>query len=162
MFRGRFERIVSPRGWIAVIDYAHTPDALEKAIKAVRDVLGTTKDGKIVTVFGCGGNRDAKKRPMMGRIASELSDVTVVTSDNPRYEDAGAIIDEIMTGVRPGSRVHRESNREKAITAALDMMEPGDVALIAGKGHEDYQVIGDTKVHFSDREIVEEFLRTHA
>ena len=160
--RGRFERIVSPRGWLAVIDYAHTPDALEKAIRAVRDVLGTTKDSKVVTVFGCGGNRDAKKRPVMGRIASELSDVTVVTSDNPRSEAAEAIIDEIMVGVKPGSSVHRESDRGKAIMAALDMMKPGDVALIAGKGHEDYQVIGDRKVHFSDRELVEEFIRAHA
>jgi UDP-N-acetylmuramoyl-L-alanyl-D-glutamate--2,6-diaminopimelate ligase len=160
--RGRFERIVSPRGWIAVIDYAHTPDALEKAIKAARDLLGTTKNGRVVTVFGCGGNRDAKKRPMMGRIASELSDITVVTSDNPRHESADAIIDEIMVGVKPGSRVHRESDRGKAIMTGLDIMRPGDVALIAGKGHEDYQVIGDKKVHFSDREIVEEFLRAHA
>jgi UDP-N-acetylmuramoyl-L-alanyl-D-glutamate--2,6-diaminopimelate ligase len=159
--RGRFEQITSPNGWTAVVDYAHTPDALEKALMAVRDVFGSGKRGRIVTVFGCGGNRDRTKRPQMARIATELSDVTVITSDNPRHENADAIIDEVMAGVRQGATVHRETDRSKAIHLALGMAVNGDVILIAGKGHEDYQVISDRKIHFSDREVVEEFIRAN-
>lgn len=159
--RGRFERLPSSQGWTAVIDYAHTPDALEKAIIAVRDILRSSGKGRIITVFGCGGNRDRTKRPQMGRIATELSDVTVVTSDNPRHEDPEGIIDEIISGVKKEARYYREADRAKAVIRALCMAEAGDIVLVAGKGHEEYQVVGDTKVHFSDREIVEEYLRTH-
>ncbi|RPH35082.1 UDP-N-acetylmuramoyl-L-alanyl-D-glutamate--2,6-diaminopimelate ligase [bacterium] len=157
--RGRFEQIVSPAGWTAVIDYAHTPDALEKCLRTIRDLLPTEKPGRIITVFGCGGNRDRGKRPKMGRIASELSDITVVTSDNPRKELPGAIIDEVMAGVQKGTAVHREEDRRAAIGKALAMARPGDVVLIAGKGHEDYQVIGEQKHHFDDREEVENIVR---
>jgi UDP-N-acetylmuramoyl-L-alanyl-D-glutamate--2,6-diaminopimelate ligase len=153
--RGRFEQIVSPAGWTAVIDYAHTPDALEKCLRTIRDLLPPEKPGRIITVFGCGGNRDRGKRPIMGRIASELSDITVVTSDNPRKENPGVIIDEIMAGVRSGATVHREEDRRAAIGRALAMARPGDVVLVAGKGHEDYQVVGEQKRHFDDREEVE-------
>ncbi len=153
--RGRFEQIVSPAGWTAVIDYAHTPDALEKCLRTIRDLLPPEKAGRIITVFGCGGNRDRGKRPMMGRIASELSDITVVTSDNPRKENPGAIIDEIMAGARSGGTVYREEDRREAIGKALAMARPGDVVLVAGKGHEDYQVVGEQKHHFDDREEVE-------
>ncbi len=156
---GRFERIASPAGWVAVIDYAHTPDALEKALKAIHAVFGEGRRGKIITVFGCGGNRDRTKRPKMASAATELSDLTVVTSDNPRQEDPERIIDEIMAGVKTGAAVLRQSDRRSAILEALGRAASGDVVLIAGKGHEDYQVIGETKIHFSDREIVEEYLR---
>ena len=160
--RGRFEPVVSPRGWTAIVDYAHTPDALEKALAAVRDVFHSTGGGRIITVFGCGGNRDRSKRPKMAGIATGYSDVTIVTSDNPRTEEPERIIDEIMTGAKPDARVVREADRGKAITMALELAGSGDVILIAGKGHEDYQVIGDRKLHFSDREAVDNFLRSHA
>ncbi len=156
---GRFERITSPKGWTAIIDYAHTPDALEKALRTIHDVLGATRRGKIITVFGCGGNRDATKRPVMGRIASELSDITIVTSDNPRQEVPEKIIEEVITGVKKGKNVYQETDRKQAVVMALGMASKDDVVLIAGKGHEDYQVVGDKKIHLSDHELVEEFLR---
>jgi UDP-N-acetylmuramoyl-L-alanyl-D-glutamate--2,6-diaminopimelate ligase len=152
---GRFEAVASPRGWTAIIDYAHTPDALEKALTAVHDVIASGASGRIITVFGCGGNRDRTKRPHMARIATGLSDITVITSDNPRHEDPEKIIDEVMTGVPGGARVYREPDRGRAIAKALEMAGKGDVVLIAGKGHETYQVVGDQKLHFSDREVVD-------
>jgi UDP-N-acetylmuramoyl-L-alanyl-D-glutamate--2,6-diaminopimelate ligase len=160
---GRFEAVASRAGWTAVIDYAHTPDALEKTIAAVRDIVvaGGT-GGRLITVFGCGGNRDRTKRPKMARVATKMGDITVVTSDNPRHEDPERIIDEVMTGVEPGADVRRESDREKAIVMALRLASRGDAVLIAGKGHENYQVIGDTKIHFSDREIVDAFVQSKA
>jgi UDP-N-acetylmuramoyl-L-alanyl-D-glutamate--2,6-diaminopimelate ligase len=157
--RGRFEQIVSPSGWTAVIDYAHTPDALEKCLRTIRDLLPEEKPGRVITVFGCGGNRDRGKRPKMGRIASELSDITVVTSDNPRKEEPATIIDEVMAGVQSGAAVYREADRRAAISTALGMAHPGDVVLVAGKGHEDYQVVGEQKHHFDDREEVENFIK---
>jgi len=161
--RGRFEPVVSPAGWTAVIDYAHTPDALEKTLGAIQEVCSAMEThGRIITVFGCGGNRDRTKRPMMARIATGMSDVTMITSDNPRREDPDAIIKEIMSGVLPGREVYVETDRRVAITQALAMAAPEDVILLAGKGHEDYQIIGDTKIPFSDREIVEEFIRLHS
>ena len=162
--RGRFEKMVSPAGWIAIVDYAHTPDALERslrAIRAMREKLSTDQHRRIITVFGCGGNRDRGKRPKMGRIASELSDVTIVSSDNPRFEDPESIIDEVMEGVKSVPTVNREADRKKAIIMALEMARPGDFVLIAGKGHESYQVIGDQKVHLDDREVVERFIEEH-
>ena len=160
--RGRFEPVVSPRGWTAIVDYAHTPDALEKALAAVRDVFHSTDGGRIITVFGCGGNRDRSKRPQMARIATGNSDITIVTSDTPRREEPDRIIDEVMAGAKANASVYRESDRGKAITMALELAVSGDVILIAGKGHEEYQVVGDRKLHFSDRETVENFLRSHA
>ena len=157
--RGRFERISSPAGWSAIIDYAHTPDALEKCLQTIREVLPAQRRGKIITVFGAGGDRDRTKRPLMGKVAASLSDRVIVTSDNPRTEDPNAIIDDIIAGIGQGAAVVREPDRRTAITSALREASAGDVLLIAGKGHEDYQVIGKTKIHFSDREIVEEFIR---
>jgi UDP-N-acetylmuramoyl-L-alanyl-D-glutamate--2,6-diaminopimelate ligase len=159
---GRFEQRSSPAGWTAVIDYAHTPDALEKALLAIQEVLTPGGKARIITVFGCGGNRDRAKRPIMGNIASRYSGFTLVTSDNPRHEDPDAIIDEVMAGVEPGAAVERQADRGKAIRRALSLAQPGEVVLIAGKGHEEYQVVGDSKVRFSDREVVEEFIRAHA
>ena len=160
--RGRFERYASPQGWTAIIDYAHTPDALLKALTAVRDIFENGRRGRIITVFGCGGNRDRTKRPAMGAIAAANSDVTIVTSDNPRHEDPQAIIDEVLAGIPRGTDVFHDPDRRTAITLALTGAKKGDVLLIAGKGHEEYQVIGDEKIHFSDREVVEEFIRSHA
>jgi UDP-N-acetylmuramoyl-L-alanyl-D-glutamate--2,6-diaminopimelate ligase len=160
--RGRFETIVAPEGWTAVIDYAHTPDALQKALLAIQDIFDSATRGKLITIFGCGGNRDRGKRPKMAAIATGYSDLTIVTSDNPRHENPEAIIDEIMTGVKAGSEVLRIPDRKKAILKALELTTNNGVVLIAGKGHEDYQVIGDEKIHFSDREVVEAFLRSRA
>jgi UDP-N-acetylmuramoyl-L-alanyl-D-glutamate--2,6-diaminopimelate ligase len=156
--RGRFEKVVSPEGWTAVIDYAHTPDALQKTLQAIREMQSENEKGKVITIFGCGGDRDREKRPQMGKIASELSDVTIVTSDNPRHEDPERIIDEIFKGIQSGARVMRIVNRREGIIAGLEMAQRGDLVLIAGKGHETYQVFGDEKIHFDDREVVEAFL----
>jgi UDP-N-acetylmuramoyl-L-alanyl-D-glutamate--2,6-diaminopimelate ligase len=156
---GRFEQIVAPQGWTAVIDYAHTPDALENCLRTIQELLPRGGRGRIITVFGCGGDRDRAKRPRMGEIASRLSDVTVVTSDNPRREEPSKIIDEILTGVMKGKDVIAEVNRHAAILRALGMAEQGDVVLIAGKGHEKYQVIGEERLHFDDREEVEGFIK---
>lgn len=160
--RGRFERILSPRGWTAIIDYAHTPDALEKCLRTLHELLPVPRPGRIITVFGAGGDRDRAKRPIMGRIASSLSDVALITSDNPRTEDPERIIDDIMQGIEEQSHVVREPDRRRAIERALSDARPHDVILIAGKGHEEYQIIGTQKIHFSDREIVEEFIRARA
>lgn len=160
--RGRFEPILSPRGWTAIVDYAHTPDALEKALASVRDIVSTAGRGRVITVFGCGGNRDRTKRPRMAAAATTQSDITYITSDNPRTEDPERIIDEIMAGVTPGATTRREVDRKIAIMNALGEATSGDLVLIAGKGHEDYQILGDRKVHFSDREIVEEFIRQNS
>jgi UDP-N-acetylmuramyl-tripeptide synthetase len=146
---GRLERVANDRGVLCVVDYAHTPDALERAIAAVRPYV----QGKLIAVFGCGGDRDTSKRPIMGRIASSGADLSIATSDNPRTEDPDAIIDMIVPGLEAGrGRWHREVDRRAAITYAVESADAGDVVLIAGKGHEDYQILGTTKVHFDDRE----------
>lgn len=155
--RGRFEQIAAPAGWTAVIDYAHTPDALENCLRTIRAIM--PGGGRIITVFGCGGNRDKGKRPLMGRIATSLSDVTVLTSDNPRHEDPHMIIRDILAGTGARDNVRTEPDRRTAIRLALADARPGDVVLIAGKGHETYQVAGETRMHFDDREEVETFLR---
>ena len=157
--RGRFEQIPSPAGWMAVVDYAHTPDALEKCLRTIREIISPRTPSRIIAVFGCGGDRDRTKRPIMGRIASELSDITIITSDNPRTEDPGSIIAEVRAGVVRGSNVMIEPDRRAAVRKALGLARTGDVVLLAGKGHEDYQVIGRTKVHLDDHEEVEKFIR---
>lgn len=154
---GRFEQIHSPAGWTAVVDYAHTPDALENCLRTIHEIPERT--GKIITVFGCGGNRDKSKRPLMGNIASELSDVAIVTSDNPRFEDAQSIIDDIMAGIKTGAVVRTEIDRRAAIRQALTQARHGDIVLIAGKGHEDYQIVAGKQTHFDDREEVQAFIR---
>jgi UDP-N-acetylmuramoyl-L-alanyl-D-glutamate--2,6-diaminopimelate ligase len=157
--RGRFEQINAPAGWTAVIDYAHTPDALENCLRTITELTPRGNGRRIITVFGCGGNRDRGKRPIMGRIAASMSDEIIVTSDNPRLEDPQAIIDEVLTGVPRGTAVRTAVERHDAIRMALQAARRGDVVLIAGKGHETAQVIGTTKSHFDDREEVETFLR---
>lgn len=153
--RGRFEQINSKHGWTAVIDYAHTPDALEKIIVAIRTLYEKNKSGKIITVFGCGGDRDRTKRQIMAEIATRLSDITVITSDNPRSEDPEKIIDEMIKGITFGSKVIRDADRTEAIKKAISFAGEGDVVLIAGKGHEEYQIIGSNKIPFSDKSVVE-------
>lgn len=157
--RGRFERMSSPKGWTAIVDYAHTPDALEKCLHAIRDVLPKNAEGKIITVFGAGGDRDKTKRPLMGAVAGSLSDVVLVTSDNPRTEEPGQIIKDILEGIPAGTTTLQQPDRRKAIEQAVSMARAGDVILIAGKGHEDYQVIGTERIHFSDQEVVGELAR---
>jgi UDP-N-acetylmuramoyl-L-alanyl-D-glutamate--2,6-diaminopimelate ligase len=158
--RGRFERITSPLGWTAIIDYAHTPDALEKCLMTIHDILPEHRTNRIITMFGAGGDRDRTKRPIMGKIAAELSDTVIVTSDNPRTENPEAIIDDVLSGIPPGKKVVREADRKLAITMALTQARSGDVVLLAGKGHENYQVVGRDKKHFDDREEVLRFIES--
>ncbi|MGB7440076.1 MAG: UDP-N-acetylmuramoyl-L-alanyl-D-glutamate--2,6-diaminopimelate ligase [Coleofasciculaceae cyanobacterium] len=147
---GRMERVqIKPEQDISVIvDYAHTPDSLENLLKAARPFI----QGKMICVFGCGGDRDRTKRPKMGKIGAELADLAVVTSDNPRTEDPERIIQDVLEGI-PSSVQHLVmSDRAAAIRTAILQAEPGDGVLIAGKGHEDYQILGTEKIHFDDRE----------
>lgn len=146
---GRLERIVSDNGFQAVVDYAHTGDALERVIKALRPLA----KGRLVTVFGCGGDRDRGKRPIMGEIATRLSDFAIITSDNPRSEDPMEIIKEIETGVIGGNYAI-SPDRHEAIKAAVNMADANDIILVAGKGHEDYQIVGDEKFYFDDTEEI--------
>jgi UDP-N-acetylmuramyl-tripeptide synthetase len=151
---GRMERIWDRGGKrCAVVDYAHTPDALKKTLETLRQVK--PKDGRLLVVFGCGGNRDRSKRPEMGRIASEYADCVILTSDNPRDEDPERILDEIERGVT-ATAYRRISDREEAIRAAVRELVPGDLLLVAGKGHETYQEIAGEKRFFSDRHVLEE------
>jgi UDP-N-acetylmuramoyl-L-alanyl-D-glutamate--2,6-diaminopimelate ligase len=146
--RGRFEYVESESGPTVIVDYAHKPDALEKLLHAVRDLAGKKR---LVVLFGCGGDRDKDKRPKMAGIATELADFTILTSDNPRSEKPEAILDDIERGVR-GAKYARITDRRDAIARAIDEASDDDVIVIAGKGHESYQVIGDQIVHFDDRE----------
>jgi UDP-N-acetylmuramoyl-L-alanyl-D-glutamate--2,6-diaminopimelate ligase len=153
---GRLQRVANSAGINVYVDYAHTPDALLNVLSALRELRG---DGaQIITVVGCGGDRDPDKRPKMGAAAQIGSDKLIVTSDNPRSEDPEVIIDQVMAGVdeRPGA-VLRESDRRRAIHLALREARPGDIVLIAGKGHEDYQILADRTIHFSDVEEVEAY-----
>lgn len=156
---GRFQKIDSPFGWKAIIDYAHTPDALENCLIAIRQTIKNSD--LIITIFGAGGDRDKTKRPLMGEIADKLSDKIVVTSDNPRTENAEKIIDDILIGISRTENVFVDVDRHDAIFRGLSLAETGDVILIAGKGHEDYQVIGKEKIHFNDIEVVEEFIEAN-
>ena len=160
---GRLEVVANEAGVLCVVDYAHTPDALERAL----DVLRPLAKGRLICVFGCGGDRDRGKRPMMGEAAAKRADITLVTSDNPRTEKPEAIIDMILMGVRGTGKAERsaaelaqgqtgfhvEPDRWAAISRAVALAKLGDVVLLAGKGHEDYQIIGTDKTHFDDREI---------
>jgi UDP-N-acetylmuramoyl-L-alanyl-D-glutamate--2,6-diaminopimelate ligase len=174
---GRLEKVPNRLGITILVDYAHSPDALEKVLGAVRPLTR----GKLITVFGCGGDRDRGKRPVMGEIAGRLSDITVLTSDNPRSESPMAILDEVEAGMRrteviklgvsslqsrgaetrePRPEIERgyfvEADRRAAIEIALNIAQPGDLVLIAGKGHEDYQILGRERIHFDDREVARE------
>ncbi len=153
--KGRCEQIKVKDGE-AVIDYAHTPDAVEKIIKAFTE----NKKGRVITIVGCGGDRDPKKRPIMGHIAAHNSDYCIFTSDNPRTEDPQKIMDDILAGVDTDN-YEVILDRKTAIKTALDMIEKNDVVLILGKGHEDYQIIGHTKIHLDDSEEVRKYLTSN-
>lgn len=152
---GRFQTVYSPRGYVAVVDYAHTPDALTNVLSTLRDVLG--KGGRIITVVGAGGNRDKGKRPIMAQEAARLSDELVLTSDNPRFENPDDILADMQAGLDTEAMKHTLAitDRRQAIRTAIRLAQAGDVILIAGKGHEDYQEIEGVKHHFDDREEVE-------
>jgi UDP-N-acetylmuramoyl-L-alanyl-D-glutamate--2,6-diaminopimelate ligase len=152
--RGRFERVDAGEGPTVIVDYAHKPDALEKLLHAVREVAG---ERRIVVIFGCGGDRDKGKRPLMGEIAGKLADMTILTSDNPRSENPETILDEIEKGMKStkDARYARIADRRRAIAEAVSEAADDDVIIIAGKGHESYQVVGDQIVHFDDREEAE-------
>ena len=153
---GRLEHIEEGQPFAVFVDYAHTPDSVEKAVAAVRAVTS----GRVITVFGCGGDRDPAKRPLMGAAAGQGSDFVVVTSDNPRSERPDAIIERIVEGLDPtGTPYSVEPDRRRAIADALRRARPGDAVLIAGKGHEDYQIFAEETVHFDDREVAREELR---
>ena len=155
---GRLEPIASPLGYTAVVDYAHTPDALENVISAIREVMNG--QGKLTTVCGAGGNRDKGKRPLMARIAAQMSDRVFITSDNPRFEEPRDIIADMLEGLDDGLRkkVFCVEDRREAIRLACSSAGKRDVVLVAGKGHEDYQEIRGVKHHFDDREVVRELV----
>jgi UDP-N-acetylmuramoyl-L-alanyl-D-glutamate--2,6-diaminopimelate ligase len=155
---GRFQFIISNQNITAIVDYAHTPDALENVLKTVNDIR--TKNEQLITVVGCGGDRDRAKRPIMANIASTLSDKVVITSDNPRTESPEAIIAEMEKGVEPQNYKKTVSitDRKQAIKTACQLAQPNDIILIAGKGHETYQEIQGVRHHFDDMEAVKEFL----
>ncbi len=151
---GRLERVgSSDRGFRVYVDYAHTPDALRNVLETAREFTG----GRVIVVFGCGGNRDRDKRPKMGATAAGLADLAVVTSDNPRGESPEEIIKEIRQGMETGKNLV-EPDRRAAIARALELAGPGDTVIVAGKGHEEYQTIGNEKLEFDDRQVVRELL----
>lgn len=158
---GRFERVSAGQDFTVVVDYAHTEDALVRLLTAAQ----TLKTERIITLFGCGGDRDRGKRPKMGRAAVEFSDVVILTSDNPRTEEPLAILREVEAGVRealqrrPSVQYHMVADRREAIGTAVRLARPGDILLIAGKGHEDYQIVGTKKMHFDDREVAREAIQ---
>lgn len=158
---GRFELVDAGQEFSIIVDYAHTPDGLENILHTAREIAA----GRIITVFGCGGDRDRTKRPLMGRIAAALSDVVLVTSDNPRTEDPLRILDEVEVGVREkiGDKRHEKiADRREAIMRAVALAEEKDIVIIAGKGHEDYQILKDRTIHFDDKEVAHEAVAARA
>lgn len=153
---GRFETFKSDGGIFFIVDYAHTPDALENILDSINDIR--TKNERLITVFGCGGDRDHSKRPEMGNIATKKSTLAIITSDNPRTEDPSQIIKEIEAGVEPQnfSKYTSIPDRKEAIKMAIKFAEPKDIVLVAGKGHENYQEINGVKHHFDDKEVINE------
>ena len=138
-----------------MVDYAHTDDALVKLLSSAREL----NPSKLITVFGCGGDRDKSKRPLMGKSALSFSDFAVVTSDNPRTENPLSIIDDILSGIdAPAEKYTVIPDREEAIAHAVALAQKGDLVVIAGKGHEDYQILGKTKIHFDDREVAAKYM----
>lgn len=152
--RGRFESVPNTKGCLIIVDYAHTPDGLENILSSARELA----DRKVITVFGCGGDRDRSKRPVMGEIAGKWADLCIITSDNPRTEDPFRIIDDIEVGIiRTKCPYEKIENRKDAIFRALDSAEQEDIILIAGKGHETYQMFANHTIHFDDSEVVREY-----
>ena len=153
--RGRFEDFTAPNGALVIVDYAHTPDALEKIILAVKEIK--PKEGRIISILGCGGDRDPFKRPIMGHIGANLSDIAIFTSDNPRSEDPERIIEEMKTNLTPDlfKKIKIITDRREAIKESIKLAQKGDIIICAGKGHEDYQEIKGVRRHFYDREEFE-------
>ena len=155
---GRFEIVRAENGTTAVVDYAHTPDALENVIRTIEEIR--TPGQQLLVVCGCGGDRDRTKRPEMAAIAVKYASTAIFTSDNPRHESPEAILDEMVAGLDPAVRYLRIADRAEAIRTAVMLSRPGDILLVAGKGHEDYQIVGDEKRHFDDREQVRKAFET--
>ena len=153
---GRFDALRSPKGYTAIVDYAHTPDALVNVLNAIHDVL--KGQGKVITVVGAGGNRDKGKRPIMAQESVKQSDRVIITSDNPRFEDPQDIINDMLAGLTKEQlqKVVSIADRKEAIRTACMLASTGDVILIAGKGHENYQEIKGVKHHFDDKEVIKE------
>jgi UDP-N-acetylmuramoyl-L-alanyl-D-glutamate--2,6-diaminopimelate ligase len=157
---GRLENVDAGQPFLALVDYAHTPDALEHALRACRE-LADRSHGRVLVVFGCGGDRDRAKRPLMGEAATSIADVSFVTSDNPRSEDPQRIVDEVVAGAARGGGPYRAVvDRREAIAQALSEARDGDIVLVAGKGHEQGQQFSDRTVPFDDREVVRELLES--
>ena len=159
---GRFNKVKLNNGAVAVIDYSHTSDSLKNAILAAREIVSNeNRNGRVITIFGCGGDKDKTKRPVMGKYAANLSDYTIITSDNPRSEDPFKIIEEIVSGiVKEKNNYEVIEDREKAIKRGIEISSGGDIVLICGKGHENYQEIKGIKNHFDDKEIIDKYLKT--
>ena len=153
--KGRFEKVNYDQDFKVFIDYAHTPDALQKTLLTMSEQFNS----RIITVLGCDGNRDRSKRAEMGKIASELSELTIVTADNPRYEDITVIINDIKSGLTPGKAHEIIPDRKQAIEFALSKAKPGDTVLVAGKGHENFMEINEKKFYFNEREIIKYYLQ---
>ena len=156
--KGRIEVVPTPnQDYTVIIDYAHSPDGLENIISSLKEIA----NGRVVTVFGCGGDRDRTKRPKMGKIAAELSDFCVVTSDNPRSENPSAIIEDILEGMKDTATPYEVvENRKEAIAWAMKNAQPNDIILLAGKGHETYQEVCGVKHHFDDSEELQKIFET--
>jgi len=154
--KGRFQALNSPKGYTAIVDYAHTPDGLLNVLSSAKKITS----GRIITVFGCGGDRDRTKRPAMGKIAGELSDLCIITSDNPRTEIPKDIIDEIETGMKETTCEYiKIVDRREGIIKGLEQAKQGDLVVVAGKGHENYQIIGKEKQHFDDTEVILDYYK---
>lgn len=152
---GRFETVIAEDGTTAVVDFAHTPDALENIIKTIDELRQGGQ--RLIVVCGCGGDRDKSKRPVMGGMAAKMADIAIFTSDNPRTEDPEQILREMEAGVESGDKYLKITDRHEAIKTAVMLAEPRDIILLAGKGHEDYQIIGTEKHHFNDKEVIKEY-----
>ena len=154
---GRFQRIDMGQPFLVIVDYAHTDDALENLIRTAREL---NTEGRIITLFGCGGLKDRTKRPVMGEVSGRLSDLTILSSDNPRTEEPLKIISDVVVGLqKTAGKYLIETDREKAIGMAIDEARAGDIVLLAGKGHEDYQILADRTLKFDDREVARRALR---
>ncbi|MGH7884186.1 MAG: Mur ligase family protein, partial [Thermodesulfobacteriota bacterium] len=154
---GRLEVIENKQNINVLVDYAHTPDALQNVLSSLRPIC----KGRLITVVGCGGDRDKKKRPLMGKIAEDNSDYLIITSDNPRTENPELIIEDILRGINKTNNSNFKTiiDREEAISHSINIAKTGDTVLIAGKGHENYQIVGVNKFHFDDREVAKKYLR---